>query len=130
MKVCRTQAVAEVLSEDPTAIWTKIGFSLQVGFRLKRTSIGSFLDSVVRSGTFIQKEEWVVGQTEEQRYFFHDLENGVLDWGSMRVWERIEIERDDGDTVRKLFWLRRFRTEGLRLSDERQRYAPTYLRAE
>jgi uncharacterized protein (UPF0548 family) len=86
MKVCRTQAVAEVLSEDPTAI-----------------SIGSFLDSVVRSGTFIQKEEWVVRQTEEQRCFFHDLENGVLDWGSMRVWERIEIERDDGDTVRKLF---------------------------
>ena len=49
LKVSRTQAVAEVLSENPSAICTKNIISIQNWHRtfgVERTSIGSLLDSV------------------------------------------------------------------------------------
>jgi hypothetical protein len=51
---------------------------------------------------FIEAEKRVVRKTEEQGCFFHDLKNGVLNWGSMRVRERVEIKRNDRNPVRKL----------------------------
>jgi hypothetical protein len=66
---------------------------------LKHTSIGSFLNGMSRC---VGKEERVVRETKEQRYFFHDLENGVLDWGSVRVRKWVEIEGDNRDAVGEL----------------------------
>jgi hypothetical protein len=50
----------------------------------------------------VGKEERVVRETKEQGCFFHDLENGVLDWGSMRVRKWVEIEGDNRDAVGEL----------------------------
>ena len=59
---------------------------------------------MIRFKAFIEKEERIVRKTEEQGYFFHDLENRLLDRSSIRIRERVEIERDDRNTVRELLW--------------------------
>jgi len=51
LKVSRTQAVAEMLSKNPSTICTKNRISIQIWhriFEVERTSIGSLLDSVPR----------------------------------------------------------------------------------
>jgi hypothetical protein len=106
VKVSRTQTVAEVLSEDPAAACINADkFITALQIKAKRTRVGSLLYCMVRFAAFVEKEEGVIRKTEEQRYFFHDLKNGLLDWGGMRVRQRVKIERDDRNTVRELFWL-------------------------
>jgi hypothetical protein len=105
LKVRRTQAVAEVLSKDPSAICMKDQIntqSQQPTFGFERTSVSSLLDRMPR--LVIEKEERVVRETKEQGRFFHYLENGVLDWSRMRVRKRVEIEGYDRNAVRELLW--------------------------
>lgn len=48
------------------------------------------------------KEVWVIGQAEEKRCLLHDLEDGAFDGGSIGVGDRIQVERDDRDSIGEL----------------------------
>lgn len=48
------------------------------------------------------KEVWVIRQAEEERGLLHDLEDGALDGRSVGVGNRVQVERDDRDSVREL----------------------------
>jgi hypothetical protein len=52
----------------------------------------------------VVKEERIVWKTEQQRRLFHDLVNRMLDWGSVRIGKRVEVERYNCNPVRELFW--------------------------
>lgn len=45
----------------------------------------------------------------------------MLDWGRIGVGERVEVERDDGHSVRELFWNRRQQSDRVEDSDTYQR---------
>lgn len=83
-KVGSSKAVAEVLSKDPSDI-----------------GVGSLLDRMkvvlIDSG-----EERVVWQTVEERGFSDDLVDRVLDRWCTGVGDRVEVHRNDGNTVSKL----------------------------
>ena len=66
------------------------------------TGVGGFLDGVAAEG--LREEVWVIRETKEKRSFFHDLENGMLDWRRRGFGKRVQIERDDGNPVGKLLW--------------------------
>ena len=66
----------------------------------RRTSIGRLLDRVAARG--LGEEEGVVGQAEEQAGLLHDLVDRVLDRGSARAGDRIQVDADDSDTIGEL----------------------------
>ena len=47
-------------------------------------------------------EEGVVWKTVQERCLLHDLEDRMLDRGCVHIRERIEVQRDDGDSIREL----------------------------
>lgn len=58
------------------------------------------MDSVAPKGLW--EEEWVIRKTKEKRGFLHDLEDGVLDRWRRGIGNRVQIERNNGDSVREL----------------------------
>lgn len=82
--VCGTETVAEVLSKDPSDI-----------------GVGGLLYGV--GGLVLGNlEERVVGKTVEEGCLTDNLVDRVLYRRSTRVGHRVEVDRDDGDTVREL----------------------------
>ena len=99
-----TQTVTEVLSEDPSTVCqmtSELGAYSQLLEQL--TSIYGFLDSMATWYTWTSVEEGVVRKSVEQRSFLGDLEDWVLNWRCVGVWQRVEVQRDDGNTIAKLF---------------------------
>lgn len=66
----------------------------------KLTSIGSLLNSMTPNG--LGEKIRIIRQTEEERRFFHDLEDRVFNWWCIGARQRVEIEGDNGNAVRKL----------------------------
>lgn len=56
------------------------------------------------SANLFRQEVGVIGKAEEQGCFLDNLMNGVLDWRSDRVGQRVEVEGDDGDTIGELLY--------------------------
>lgn len=82
-------------------------------------------------GAWVTEEERVIGQTIQKRGFFLDLEDGMLDRSSSGIRQGVEVQRNDGDSVRKLFY--GFRNASIRFDLRTKRkkdHSPTYLRAE
>ena len=57
---------------------------------------------MARIQTLFVQEEGVIRETEEERSLLRDLEDGVFDGGRMGVGERVEIERNDRDSIGEL----------------------------
>ena len=74
-------------------------------------------------------EEGVVGKTVQQGRFLQDLEDGVLDWGSIGIRQRVEVDGDNGNSVRELLYTRSLVRTSFRIC-VMVRYSPTYFLAE
>jgi hypothetical protein len=64
------------------------------------TGVGSLLDGVAVGA--LGQEEGVIGETEEERRLLLDLPHAVLDRRGIGVGHRVEVQRDDRDTVGEL----------------------------
>lgn len=85
-EVTAAQTVAKVLSKDPTDI-----------------GVRCFLHGVMRIGVVdTSGEERVLGHAVQQRGLLDDLVNRVLDGRRLGVGHRVQVHRNDGDTVGKL----------------------------
>ena len=104
------QPVTEVLCEDPSTVCHEIPMSdrAECGAGSDRTLTGvrRLLHGVIAARALSGVEEGVVGETEQERGLLHDLEDRVLNRGSVGTRERVEVERDDRDPVRELLCAR------------------------
>jgi hypothetical protein len=64
--------------------------------------VSGLLNSVISVRVGLGREERVVGETVQQRGLLDDLVDRVLDGRSSRVGNRVEVHRNDGDSVREL----------------------------
>lgn len=53
-------------------------------------------------GVAARVEEGVVRKAVQERSLLHHLEDGVLNWRGVCTGERVQVDSDDGDTVREL----------------------------
>ena len=80
-EVRRAESVAEVLREDPAAVYTpmhrreKLSKRVQGSRRTGRTGVDGLLDGVRARGGAARVEEGVVRESVEQRSFLGDLED-------------------------------------------------------
>ena len=94
------QPITEVLGKDPSTVCNgDESEHVNTQAMRERTCIGRLLHRVVATRALAGVEEGVVGETVQERRLLPNLEDRVLDWRGVHARKRVEVQRDDRNSV-------------------------------